>query len=161
VGSIHPRKGVATLLKAFVNIAPETARLTLVGRLGIPPATFQRFRHRVNHVGSMTRSEVVKHFLAADCFLFPSLFEGGGIVLYEACAAGLGIIQSAYCGDGVRDARNGQILAEVSTPALAAAVSALANEPPQLERWQAASWEMRLDRTWQRYRQRIVELAAA
>jgi glycosyltransferase involved in cell wall biosynthesis len=155
VGSIQPRKGIASLLHAFAEIAPEQARLTLVGRLEIPSPTFERFRRRVAHVDSLPRSEVVKHFLAADCFLFPSLFEGGGIVLYEACAAGLGIIQSAHCGDGVRDGRNGQVLAEVSATALHRAIAALADAPRQLAGWQEASWQMRLERTWQRYRQNI------
>jgi glycosyltransferase involved in cell wall biosynthesis len=155
VGLIYPRKGVAALLQAFETIPPGDARLTLVGRLEIPASTFQRFRGRVRHVSSVPRSEVAKYFLAADCLILPSLFEGGGIVLYEASAAGLGIIQSAHCGDGVREARNGQILADVSSTAIRAAILSVVANPTKLAGWQQASWEMRLERSWQRYRERV------
>lgn len=155
VGMIYPRKGVAALLQAFERIPASKATLTLVGRLAIPEATFARFAPRVRQIGSVSRREVVKYFIEADCFIFPSLFEGGGIVLYEAAAAGLGIIQSRYCGDGVRDGRNGQILADVSVAEVEAALHAVIGAPERLSEWQEASWEMRTERTWQRYRQQI------
>jgi glycosyltransferase involved in cell wall biosynthesis len=102
---------------------------------------------------------VVKHFLAADCFVFPSLFEGGGIVLYEACAGALGIIQSAFCGDGVRGGRNGTILTDVSPGHVRAAIAFVVDNPERLASWQQASWDMRLDCTWRRYREQARRVA--
>jgi len=158
VGVIYPRKGIAPLLEAFEHIPAKEATLTLVGRLEIPERTFERFARRVNHVSSVSRQDVVKYFVDADCFVFPSLFEGSAIVLHEAIAAGLGIIQSKYSGDGVRDGRNGEILDEVSANRLEAALRSVIDNPDRLASWQKASWEMRAERTWRRYREHVRKL---
>ena len=160
VGQIYPRKGVAALLQAFETISRDEARLTLVGKLGIPEKTFQRFRHRVTHIGSVPRTEVVEHFLRADCFVFPSLFEGSAIVLQEAKGAGLGIIQSQSAGDGARDGENGEILEQISPASVRSAVYRVIGNPERLHDWQKASWEMRRDHTWQRYRENVRALIA-
>lgn len=159
VGLVHPRKGVAPLLQAFEQIPMHAATLTLVGQLAIPRATFQRYERRTKHLGSLPRPEVVEHLLEADCFILPSLFEGGGIVLYEAAAAGLGIIQSAFCGDGVRDGKNGIVLPEVTPEAIKSAVSSILKDRELLVRWQEAAWQMHGERTWQYYRDRVRKLA--
>ncbi|MBX6320657.1 MAG: glycosyltransferase family 4 protein [Rhodospirillaceae bacterium] len=151
-GAIHPRKGVAYLLQAFAGIPREEARLTLLGKPYIPAATFARYRDRVRHVPHVPRAEVVQHFLAADCFVFPSLFEGSAIVLREACSAALGIIQSANAGDGVRDGRNGIVLEEVSVDHVRRAVETVLADRGRLADWQAASWEIGRQLTTAHYR---------
>jgi glycosyltransferase involved in cell wall biosynthesis len=159
VGEIGPRKGIAYLLQAFENVPADKVQLTLVGRLAIPAATFKRYEHRVRHVPQVPRSEIARFFIEADCFVFPSLFEGGGIVLYEACGAGLGIIQTDRCGDGVRSAENGCVLKDISLQALTGAIERVARDRDLCQRWQSASWAMRKERTWAAYYERIVKLA--
>jgi glycosyltransferase involved in cell wall biosynthesis len=160
VGEVGPRKGIAYLLQAMANLSPEQAQLTMVGRLAIPTATFQKYAGRVRHIPQVPRSEVARFFSEADCFVFPSLFEGSAIVLYEASGAGLGIIQSEQAGEGVRGGENGNVLKEISVPALTAALAQAADNPELCQRWQNASWSGRGDRTWRGYRQRVVELLA-
>jgi glycosyltransferase involved in cell wall biosynthesis len=157
-GEIGPRKGVAYLLQAFENVPVDRIQLTLVGRLAIPPATFKKYEDRVRFVPQVPRNEISQFYAGADCFVFPSLFEGSAIVLYEACGAALGIIQTDRCGDGVRSAENGFVLKEISIEALTRAIERVANDPGLCERWQTASWAMRKERTWADYRQRIVKL---
>ncbi len=159
VGQIHPRKGIAHLLKAFAAIPPDAARLTLVGGLAAPAAALAPYRSRVRYIQSLPRNEVVKHFLAADCFILPSLFEGSAIVLPEASAAGLGIIQSRAAGDGVRSGANGDVLEHVSPETIDAAVGRIIAAPERLAMWQDASWAGREERTWRRYHDRIARLA--
>lgn len=159
VGSVEPRKGVAYLLEAMAQIQPERGRLTMVGRMLMPGKTFERFAKWVRHVPQVSRAEVVSYFLMADCFVFPSLFEGGGIVLYEACRAALGVIQSAMCGDGVREALNGIVLSNVSTESVLAQMRAVIDDRQLLAEWQDASWEHQGERTWAVYRDRVRDLA--
>jgi len=160
VGEVGPRKGAAYLLQAFMNIPADKAQLTLVGSLAIPAATFQKYAQRVRHVSQVPRSEVVKYFAAADCFVFPSLFEGSAIVLYEACGAGLGIIQTDRCGDGVRWGENGEVLKEISVPALTEALERVVANPSLCDNWQAASWAGRGERTWAVYRRNAAGLVS-
>jgi glycosyltransferase involved in cell wall biosynthesis len=158
VGSVEARKGVAYLLAAMRQIPQQLARLTLVGRMLMPTSTFQRFAQGVRHVPHVPRGAVVPYFLMADCFVFPSLFEGGGIVLYEACSAALGIIQSSMCGDGVRGGANGVVLPDVSVDSVVRQMTAVIEDRSLLERWQGASWEHHGERSWAAYRELLRKL---
>ena len=145
-GEVGPRKGIAYLLQAFMNIPADKAQLTLVGNLAIPTITFKKYADRVRHVPQVPRSEVARFFAEADCFVFPSLFEGSAIVLYEACGAGLGIIQTDRCGDGVRLGQNGHVLKEITVPAVTEAVEWMVADASLRERWQAVAWASRGER---------------
>jgi glycosyltransferase involved in cell wall biosynthesis len=158
VGSLKATKGLAYLLKAFRLIDPRRARLSLVGPLNIPRDTFAAYTEHINYLGQVPRWEVAAHMFAADCFVFPSLFEGGGIVLYEAAAAGLGIIQSSQCGDGVRRGRNGVILQSVSVDTIVESIEHVLARPEIVEEWGAQSWAMREERSWSAYRRATAQL---
>ena len=158
VGSVEARKGIAYLLAAMRQIPKQLARLTVVGRMLMPMQTFQRFADGVTYIPHVPRGAVVPYFLMADCFVFPSLFEGGGIVLYEACSAALGIIQSAMCGDGVRGGINGVVLPEVSVDGLVRQMTAVIEDRGLLEPWQSASWEHHEERSWAAYRELVRKL---
>lgn len=158
VGTVAPGKGIPYLLEAFARVPASDATLTLVGQLAIPAATLRRFAGRVRHIGQLPRTEVIEHFRAADCFIFPSLFEGGGIVLYEAAAAGLGIVQTRFCGDGVRGGANGVSLEQVTVENVLGAIRTILDDREMLARWQQASWHMRGERSWSVYRRAIREL---
>ena len=159
VGSLDPRKGIAYLLKAFEGIDPNRATLTLVGGLGMPASTFKRYQPHVRHVPQLPRPEVVAHFCNADVFIFPSLFEGSALVLYEAIGAGLGIIQSAASGTGVSaDSANGIVLNQVSVESVRAAIESVLDNPDKLQTWGKESWNLREQRSWRVYRKRARDL---
>ncbi len=160
VGTLEPRKGVPYLLEAFAEIPPSDATLTLIGRCDIPAPVMARFAGRVTHVPHLPRDELIAHYRAADCFIFPSLFEGGGLVLYEAAAAGLGIVQTRFCGDGVRDGKNGIVLDRIDAASVGAAIRGVLADREQLVRWQDASWRMRKERSWEAYAVRVREIVA-
>lgn len=155
VGAVDARKGVAYLLQAFARIPPELASLTMVGYRTVPDSTFRRYDERVRHVTQVARSDVPSYFRQADVFVFPSLFEGSALVLYEAVGAGLGIIQSDSSGTGVADGRNGLILSEVTVESVAEAVVAAATEPDRMAAWRAESRRLRPMRSWSRYRESL------
>jgi glycosyltransferase involved in cell wall biosynthesis len=144
-----------------MNIPDDKAQLTIVGRLAIPTVTFDKYASRVRHVSHVPRSEIAGFFTGAECFVFPSLFEGSAIVLNEACGAGLGIIQTDRSGDGARCGQNGRVLKEISVPALTEAVDQIASDRGLRERWQAASWARRETRTWTDYRTRVASLVSS
>lgn len=160
VGTVGPRKGIHLLLQAFRRIPPQLARLRLVG----PPAMPLRMlggADNIEYVPALPHTRIVEEFSRAHCFVFPTLIDGGGVVLYEAAACGLGIVQSSMCGDGVRSGplgSNGIVLQETTAEALQAAIEEIIARPAILRDWSAASWAMRQERTWSVYRQRIVEL---
>lgn len=155
VGQVHPRKGVAHMLKAFARIPAEVASLTLVGGLGIPAATFARYADRVRHVPSVPRSDVIAHYAAADCFIFPSLVEGSAVVLREIAGVGLGGIHTRAAGDGVEPGVSGRLVATASADEIVHSVMALVDDPDQCAAWSRASWNGRSERTGASYRRRV------
>jgi glycosyltransferase involved in cell wall biosynthesis len=158
VGEVGPRKGAAYLLPAFAELAPDKVQLTLVGRLAIPVSTFQKYQKHVRHIPQVPRHEVLQYFRGADCFVFPSLFEGSAMVLYEACGSGLGIIATDRCGDGLRPGQNGMALEQLSVANLVTAIEGITRDPTLLERWQQGSRDWRSERTWGNYRQTVAQL---
>lgn len=91
VGRFDPQKNHSFLLSVFAHL-PKDAMLLLVGDGVLRPEAEQlaqklNIRDRVIFTG--VRSDVHSLLQAMDVFLFPSLFEGLGIVAVEAQAAGL------------------------------------------------------------------------
>lgn len=158
VGQLSPRKGTAYLLKAFEQLPKSAASITMVGAIGIPLSTYERYASRFQHIGSTPRCEMVEHYRRAGCFVFPSLFEGSALVLYEACGAGLGIIQSSSSGCGATAGVNGAILDPVTVPRLLEQLTTLVENPSLLDEWQEASLKIRTHYPWSCYRARVREL---
>lgn len=161
VGSVSARKGFHLLADVFSRMPPERASLTVIGPSTLPESLLRRHLGNIVYHPAVPNERLRAHLSSAHCFVFPSLHEGGGIVLYEAAASGLGIIQTANCGDGVRTGplgANGVVLREATADSLRAEVEEVIARPAVLRDWSAASWAMRRERSWSEYRRRIVEL---
>ncbi len=99
VGRFHPAKNHAFLLKVFAEIHKQDTNtvLLLAGDGELRPEIERQIseldlKKDVLLLGS--RSDVPKLLMSADCFLFPSVWEGFGMVAVEAQAAGLPCICS-------------------------------------------------------------------
>lgn len=158
VGQVGPRKGIAYLLPAFEALSGPTATLTLIGKSHLPDRIMARLPVGVHHVDQVPRTEISQYFQHADCFVFPSLFEGSALVLYEAVGAGLPIIQSDAAGTGVVQGANGIRLPKVSVSALTSAMSSMLSDNNSRLAMAEASRNMREQFTWLKYRRNVREL---
>lgn len=102
VGRFHPAKNHTFLLNLFAEIQKRDANtvLLLAGDGELRSAIENQIaelnlQNDVLLLGS--RSDVPQLLMAADCFLFPSVWEGFGMVAVEAQAAGLPCI----CSDSI------------------------------------------------------------
>src|SRR5207249_1567296 len=78
----------------------------------------------------------------SGCLILPSLFEPWGVVIAEACAAGLPIICTDACGaafDLVRPDLNGQIVKAGDAESLARALHWIEQNEPRLPEMAAQS----------------------
>ena len=106
VGSLVPIKGYDLALGSFVKIidSNNSIRYIITGD-GWKRQMLKEFTHKhglgenVSFTGELSRSEVLNKMKESDIFLFPS-FEGGGMVVLEAMAAGLPIVCLDYGGPG-------------------------------------------------------------
>jgi glycosyltransferase involved in cell wall biosynthesis len=99
VGTLEPRKDVATLLAAFRQLRseePATPPLVLVGPAGWGPALDMAGLsaadvRQLGYLDTATLRAVVAH---ASALCFPSLYEGFGLPPLEALAAGVPVVAS-------------------------------------------------------------------
>src|ERR1051325_5103774 len=101
VGQLVRRKGVDLLLDALAPLWAEypTLRLTLIGegdeRAALESqAAASGFRDRVTFAGARPADEVRTRLMAADLLVLPSRWDGWGMVVNEALAAGVPAIVS-------------------------------------------------------------------
>ncbi len=96
VGTLQPRKNVATLLRAFAEWGRHDVALVLVGKAGWGGEA-QRLHALVEHLGLGDQARFLGHAPAADlpglmrhaeALALPSLHEGFGMPLAEAMACG-------------------------------------------------------------------------
>ncbi len=98
VGNLAPRKNLARLLEAWRIVGPRFPETSLV----LAGATSQVFRTAglaalpagVIAVGYVPDEFLPALYCGAQCFVFPSLYEGFGLPLLEAMACGVPVLTS-------------------------------------------------------------------
>jgi len=97
VSTLHPHKGLDTLLDAYAafrSLRPGF-RLVIAGLRGFHTAALERRRDRlglrdsVEFTGWIPRWQLYDLYARAWAFLYPSTFEGFGMPILEALAAGI------------------------------------------------------------------------
>jgi glycosyltransferase involved in cell wall biosynthesis len=103
VGSIHPRKNLVNLLKAFSLFKRRhrtNMMLLIAGRLAWQHEDFQkalsafRFRDDVRLTGYLSAAELASTVGSAYALVYPSLWEGFGIPVLEAMRSGVPVLCS-------------------------------------------------------------------
>ncbi|GEJ56367.1 glycosyltransferase family 4 protein [Anaeromyxobacter diazotrophicus] len=91
VGTLEPRKNVPVLLDALRLLRAEgrDLQLVIVGRQGWADALpCRELAAHVRLTGPVPDRELAELYAGATCFVLPSLYEGFGLPLAEAMAAG-------------------------------------------------------------------------
>ncbi|MBC7250916.1 MAG: glycosyltransferase [Anaerolineae bacterium] len=136
VGRLTEQKGHTYLLDAFAVVVQElpTARLLVVGDGELRPALARQVV-RLGLQDSVTfagrREDVPRIMTALDVLVMPSLWEGFGLVLLEAMAAGKPIVASRVSAipEIVVDGETGLLVPPRDVKALAAALIELLRNP--------------------------------
>ena len=115
-------------------------------------------RHR--WIPSLPHADILRIMQAHDVLVFPSLFEGFGLVITEAMSQGTPVITTDRTAgpDLIEHGRNGWLVEAGSTTALQAAIEELLRRPESIAEAGRAAQETARRRPWAVYGQ---ELAAA
>ena len=137
-GQLIPRKGVDILIRAFESVCERHPRVTLTilgdgpGRDRYRRMVSPEWRPRTRFVGFVQPDGLPRYFAEADVFVLPSRYDGWGVVVNEAVAAGMPVIATSAVGavsDLVEPGRNGFVVAPADVMGLAAAMRHFADDP--------------------------------
>jgi len=158
VGGLGQRKGLSYLLEAIKNLG-ASVHLTLIGRksgASCRPLDVATATHR--WIPSMSHEDILLEMRNHDVFVFPSLFEGFGLVVTEALSQGLPVITTPNtCGpDVISEGVDGFIIPIRDSKAIAEKIELLLHDRNLLEAMSGAAQAKAHQLTWESYRARLI-----
>ena len=102
IGTLEPRKNIVRIVQAFERIAIHYPNLILVlaGKLGwhtgeiVAAMENSPVRERIKHLGFVSEEEKASLLRNCEMLVYPSMYEGFGLPVLEAMAAGAPVITS-------------------------------------------------------------------
>lgn len=160
VGGLSQRKGIANLFAA-VKPLKDHVSLTIVGRKttgSCPALDVELKRHK--WIESLPHDKILALMRIHDVLVFPSLFEGFGMVITEAMSQGTPVITTDRTAgpDIISNEENGWIVEAGNTEALTAAIAHLIQRPNRIMEAGESALESAKQRPWEVYG---IELAEA
>lgn len=163
VGYITPRKGVDTLIDSFRILVMEygihNLILDLVGDTTRDPSFFREIVRNCEAAGIMDKvrihgrvasNELEKLYAMADTFVFPSLWEGFGMVLIEAMYNRLPIVatNAGAIPFLVKDGQNGILVPVKDSEKLAKSIKRLIESPELRRSFGESNYQLALKFNW-------------
>ncbi len=158
IGTMHHRKGsdiMAAAVSRVLQSRPEV-ELTLFGP-GLPPeqaldAFAPAVRDRVRVVSALPPAEMARRLGQFAVLVFPTRYEGFGLVVLEAMRAGLVVVTTPTGAgfDVVRDGRNGLVVPIEDVKATVAAVQRLIDDTDLRLKLATGGLEEARSRPWSR-----------
>ncbi len=161
-GSLGQRKGLSYALRAVEMIGRDRCELTLLGRKSVNGCrVLDEAVRKHRWLPSMSHAEVLREMRAHDVVVFPSLFEGFGLVITEAMSQGTPVITTSHTAgpDIIEDGVDGFIVPIRSADVIAEKLELLASEPYRLHLMKSAAREKARLHTWENYRRQLVAMA--
>lgn len=160
-GQISLRKGIPVLIEAWRKAALTDAALDLIGPWLLAEGKRRSLPTGVTHWSPLSAQALRERYQAVDVFVFPSYFEGFGLVLTEALACGLPAIAStATIGPDILDDACGRLIAPGEMDELVDALRWFAANRERLPAMSRAARQRAEQLTWERYRREVTVAVA-
>lgn len=157
VGGLSQRKGISYLFEAVKGLKDQI-ELTVVGRKAVPRCeALNEALKNCTWIETLPHDAVLKLMREQDVFVFPSLFEGFGLVVTEAMAQGTPVITTERtCGpDIITDGENGWLVNAGSAQEIRTKLEFILEHPESLERVGTAALHTAFKRPWSVYSDEI------
>ena len=120
-GTITQRKGIKYLLDAFKNIIKNNAELHIIGNIQGNGEAFSKYKDCYNYKSGIPQNQLFQEYQNYDILVLPTVFEGFGLVIPEAMAAGLPVITTnhSFGSEIINHRENGSIVPIRDTESLA------------------------------------------
>jgi glycosyltransferase involved in cell wall biosynthesis len=112
-GTVTQRKGISYLLKAMESFGNQRdIELHIVGGIQGSGKAFQNYKSYCIHHQPVSQYEMFRLYQNYDALILPTIFEGFGLVIVEAMAAGLPVITTKHSmgPEIIEEGKNGFII---------------------------------------------------
>lgn len=153
VGGLSQRKGISYMFESVKGLEDKVS-LTVVGRKAVEDCeALNNALKQHNWIPSMPHHEVLACMQAHDVLVFPSLFEGFGMVITEAMSQGTPVITTDRTAgpDLITNNVDGWIVEPGSFEAIKKVLENLLTTPELLATVGSAAQETAKQRTWEQY----------
>lgn len=156
VGSLGLLKGIPYLFEAL-RACGRDLEVTVVGRARGECAALSAALAGVRYLPSLPNPEVLALMEQSDVFVFPSLFDGFGLVITEAMSRGCAVITTPNTAgpELMTDGEDGFIVPIRDAGAIAACLAALDDDRDRLAAVQAAALARARRQPWESYREGV------
>jgi len=153
VGGLSQRKGIANLFSAIEKLKNHV-QLTVIGRKpknSCPALNEALSKHY--WIDNLPHAEILKKMREHDVLLFPSLFEGFGLVITEAMSQGTPVITTDRTAgpDLIEHGHNGWIIEAGSTQSLQENIEEILCRPQLIEQIGKEAMKTAGARPWDQY----------
>ena len=153
VGGLSQRKGIANLFAA-VDAIGKHVELTVVGRKASDSCeALDNALAKHTWIPSLPHAQVLELMREHDVLIFPSLFEGFGLVITEAMSQGTPVITTDRTAgpDLIENGKNGWIVEAGSTEAIKNTIESILLQPEIVEAFGKAAMQTAQKRNWEMY----------
>ena len=153
VGTIEPRKNLATLLDAFRRLDRHGLELVLIGPKGWNEDLDRHLgtaAGRVRALGFVPEADKRALYAGAELFCLPSLREGFGLPVLEAMVQGTPVITSKGTATEEAAGDAAMLVDPQDAPALAEAMAEVLDSPERAAAMRDASRRRAAERPWSR-----------
>lgn len=150
VGGLSQRKGIASVFEAAA-VLKNHVELTIVGQKAVDNCpSLNKALSEHNWIPSLAHAEILKLMQAYDVLIFPSLFEGFGLVITEAMSQGTPVITTDRTAgpDLIKHGENGWLITAGSTIALQETIEKILQDRRVIESVGRAALASAEKRTW-------------
>jgi len=163
VGGLSQRKGIADLFAA-VSIFGNRVDLTVVGQKPVEDCRVLNDElNKHTWIPSLPHNGILALMRSADVLIFPSLFEGFGLVITEAMAQGTPVVTTERTAgpELINDGENGWLINAGATEALCSAIENILVKPAVIQHAGLAAMQTAQKRPWEVYGQEMLAAITA
>ena len=153
VGGLSQRKGISYMFKSLEGLESQIS-LTVVGHKADPNSeALNNALAKHTYIPALTHGEVLKCMQSHDVLLFPSLFEGFGLVITEAMSQGIPVITTDRTAgpDLITHGKNGWLVAPASSKAIRKVLQQILENQSLIKTVGQAALEKAKTRPWSVY----------
>lgn len=155
VGGLSQRKGLSYLVEA-INALANKVEFSFIGN-GAALELVQKKSPNATYLGTMPHSQVLEAMREHDVLVFPSLFEGFGMVITEAMSQGMVVIATDHTAlPDIADESTGIRVPVRDPSAIEDALNDLINNPEKVEKIGKSAMRLAQSYQWRDYESKIV-----